>query len=93
MKTQHTPGPWTHKATASLGPQYAVYGESDRTGRDVAVVYNNGNEAEANARLIAAAPELLEALEKAADWLSRSTRIDDREQAEDARFAARKATL
>jgi len=60
-ETQHTPGPWMHKATASLGPQYAVYPEDSTTGAVICIVYDHGN-TEANARLIAAAPELLEAL-------------------------------
>jgi hypothetical protein len=60
-KGAHTPGPWTHKATASLGPQYLVYPEGDSY--DIAVIYDHGN-TEANARLIAAAPELLEALKE-----------------------------
>ena len=57
-KAQHTPGPWTHKATAG-NHDFSIYPES--TGRDVALVrdYN-----ESNARLIAAAPELLEALKE-----------------------------
>jgi hypothetical protein len=63
MKTEpkHTPGPWVSKPTASLGPQYAVYTESD--GHDIAIVYDHGN-TEANARLIAAAPELYSALKQ-----------------------------
>lgn len=53
---KHTAGPWTYKATASLGPQYAVYPENE--GYDIAIVYDHGD-AEANARLIASAPALL----------------------------------
>jgi hypothetical protein len=52
----HTPGPWTHKATAG-DHDFAVYPEA--TGRDLALVRDFN---EANARLIAAAPEMLEAL-------------------------------
>lgn len=59
----HTAGPWTYKPTASLGPQYAVYSETDSRGQDVAIVYSAHN-GEANARLIAAAPELLEGLKR-----------------------------
>ena len=47
------------KPTASLGPQWAVYPEAD--GPTIAIVYDHGN-TEANASLIAAAPDLLEAL-------------------------------
>jgi len=46
---------------------------------------------DANARLIAFAPELLAALQVAADWLARSARIDDREIADDCRAAIAKA--
>lgn len=52
----HTPGPWTHNATAG-DHDFAVYPEA--TGRDVALVRDFN---EANARLIAAAPELLRCL-------------------------------
>jgi hypothetical protein len=66
---QHTPGPWTSKATASLGPQYKVYPEAD--GPDIAIVYDHGN-TKANAQLIAAAPDLLAACLQAqnqeGDW-------------------------
>jgi hypothetical protein len=62
MKTQHTPGPWF------LNGPWNIY--ADRTaqqmrGKCVAQIVKQGNteEREANARLIAAAPELLAALE------------------------------
>lgn len=60
MKTTHTPGPWIARPTASLGPQFQVYPEND--GHDIAIIYDHGN-AEANARLIAAAPDLLATLQ------------------------------
>lgn len=60
----HTPGPWITKPTASLGPQWAVY--TELAGTDIAIVYDHGN-TEANARLIAASPELLDAA-KSAVW-------------------------
>ncbi len=62
--SSHTPGPWTAKPTASLGPQYKVYADDDTIGADIAIVYDHGN-TQANANLIAAAPCLLEA----ATWL------------------------
>lgn len=55
----HTPGPWTHKATAG-DHDFLIYPEA--TGRDVALVRDFN---EANARLIAAAPDMLEALRQA----------------------------
>lgn len=51
--------PLLYAATASLGPQYAVYDEA--TGKNVAIVYA-GDEAEATARTFAAAPDMLKAL-------------------------------
>ena len=58
----HTAGPWTCKPTASLGPQWAVYSESDTRGATIAVEYDHDENTEANARLLAAAPDLLAAL-------------------------------
>ncbi len=56
---EHTPGPWKvgrdHDGSLKVG-----------SGLDVAYVLGQGSGAEANARLIAAAPELLEALERVA---------------------------
>ena len=63
---KHTAGPWTYKATASLGPQYAVYPENE--GYDIAIVYDHGN-AEANAKLIAQAPALLAENARLREWM------------------------
>lgn len=62
--TQHTPGPWTH--TPGQDTVWARDGEllvarTDYTRGRMAI-----NEDEANARLIAASPEMLAALESAA---------------------------
>lgn len=56
MKTQHTPGPWKHEATRRR-----------ITAKSGTIIYkvslgDDLREEEANARLISAAPELLEAL-------------------------------
>lgn len=61
---QHTPGPWLHQPTAG-NHDFLVYDE--KTGRDVALVRDFDK---ANARLIAAAPGLLEALTNAAAILN-----------------------
>jgi hypothetical protein len=92
----HTPGPWTdYRATATRAPGVSVdiwHVNGDRDTTHVA----NGIYSEANARLIAAAPDLLAALEALAatartfrgvpaeeqEW----TPIDD--EALDAAFAA-----
>lgn len=60
QKTAHTPGPWQARKAAH-GP-IDIF---DRRNLDVVTVYGGGVESEAreaNARLIAAAPDLLEAL-------------------------------
>ena len=65
---KHTPGPWTPE----FGEAYRVRAQQD--GGQVAIMMNlkgrhglagrrNGDEVAANARLMAAAPELLEALQ------------------------------
>ena len=59
---KHTPGPW--KTTHSAMSGYRV---SDSTGWGVAVVLKDAND-EANAHLIAAAPQMLEALEACAAY-------------------------
>lgn len=53
-----TPGPWAiiRHATPEHSPQYGIYTE-DASGWDIATVH--GENAAANAALIAAAPELL----------------------------------
>jgi hypothetical protein len=59
MATQHTPGPW-HDTGLPVGYDAAI---SDEAGRCIAHVHRIGSipmaEAEANARLIAAAPDML----------------------------------
>ena len=52
---KHTPGPWCHGKLGNDADQWAIYDESGRT---IGLSYHG----EANARLMAAAPELLEAL-------------------------------
>lgn len=58
-ESKHTPGPWTYQEGTSPHFHGTVY--TEETGDSVAVTYND--EDGANARLIAAAPELLEVLE------------------------------
>jgi len=53
----HTPGPWT---ITTHGNQYGIIWGAER---GVAVIRDLKGETEANANLIAAAPELLEVLE------------------------------
>lgn len=58
MDTKHTPGPWSLKDDISL----VVGPSADPAGDPVATIEGHPEEAFANARLIAAAPDLLAAL-------------------------------
>ena len=78
MNTKHTPGEWRASAMEMDPGAWRLLnrGKIDivRRGQDViAAVWcgddKDGEEA-ANARLIAAAPELLEALQQAEEWLT-----------------------
>jgi hypothetical protein len=61
----HTPGPWVARLSASRDSWLIEYG--DRA--ELAMVYVEGDQTacEADARLIAAAPELLDALKRIVD--------------------------
>jgi hypothetical protein len=62
MKAQHTPGPWR----AEVQPDCSIariYGPKHSDGGEYAALFETSNHA--NARLIASAPELLEALKDA----------------------------
>ena len=71
--SKHTPGPWTvggtrhYKHSGSIdGVEVAIhYGPPESRGNCIAFAYGHGphGDAEADARLIAAAPELLSQLE------------------------------
>lgn len=66
MNTKHTPGPWSH-ATHTKQTTLAAHERIAMPGACAAGVWSMGCDREtvlATARLIAAAPELLEALEK-----------------------------
>ena len=66
--TQHTLGPW-RVATQGLGRNNAVF-PAEAVAPCIADCDGNPNaeEAQANARLIAAAPTMLDALERIYDW-------------------------
>ena len=81
METKHTPGPWNTDEQvifASSGEAVAStwkFGQFDTGGR------GSHAEAEANARLIAAAPDMLDALHQ---WAA-AERMEDAEELENAR--------
>ncbi len=65
--SKHTPGPWNCNRASSAGRNIIV---SESMPLDIAVLSNRDktqSEIDANARVIAAAPELLEALSKIND--------------------------
>ncbi len=67
MTMKHTPGPWSvsKHATPDYAPQFGIYaGDSPN---DLAIV--KGDNAEADAALIEAAPDLLAALQEAMPFL------------------------
>lgn len=63
----HTPGPWTSEAGSNTGRRI-IAPNAPKTRRVVAAC--GGKDREANARLIAAAPDMYEALKQAREWLS-----------------------
>ena len=61
MTVSHTPGPWESSAPGTQAIHYR--------GQDVATVHCGNKAWKANARLIAAAPEMLEALRLCAQFV------------------------
>lgn len=71
MKTHtHTPGPWRIDSKTRFGDYTIAAGDSVKTCEFIAKTQN-----EANANLIAAAPDLLEALEDAAFLMRMAAKI------------------
>lgn len=76
MSAAHTPGPWSMSAyipyEGHASARYYIYGHcGDSRSPTVAHIKNSTKQPmEANARLIAAAPELLDALRRAAQALA-----------------------
>lgn len=84
MSAQHTPGPWTFGYTGASG--YCIYGAGQHIA--ISILYKKDG-GEANARLIAAAPELLEALRLCAGFAEAYGQPETRDQV---RAAIAKAT-
>ena len=90
-ETKHTPGPWSVEKS-NLGPE--IWNQNTRVAR---VNINHEYHADmvddqANARLIAAAPELLEALEAILEAMPAQMSLDGEQLRSDAIAAIRKAT-
>jgi len=72
MNTQHTSGQWVlnqnNRADMNVRAGEKGFVIAQVTSDGVAHFIGNQSEAEANARLIAAAPELLEALQNCMSW-------------------------
>jgi hypothetical protein len=66
-ETTHTPGPWT---THKMGNTIYYYQIENNKGKWIADVKNQDQHSEANARLITAAPELLEVCKSILELLS-----------------------
>jgi hypothetical protein len=89
--TKHTPGPWVAYQTGGLLSPWNVRPE-DKSIEYVAGTFGRKEkEQEANARLIAAAPELLQSLIKVCDALEK-TISSDHQTLSDAREIIEKAT-
>lgn len=76
MKTQHTQGPWSLEYDYSLVMPFKR-GNYIVTAGPIGPSEANRDELRANARLIAAAPELLEALNDALKRISEAIRNED----------------
>jgi hypothetical protein len=79
MSTAHTPGPWIQGWDENF-PRQTVIIEQETNGRILAVVDDNDEQDKANARLIASAPELLEALNHAHNSLRTFRNVPKEEQ-------------
>ena len=93
--SNHTPGPWRRNVEGRNEDAWRVVSESKATGY-IAFIPPQHENAEANSRLIAAAPSLLEALKNTLDALYNETHGEDdtsyvREVKADARAAIAKA--
>ena len=88
---KHTPGPWRAIIRKNGGGITNAFVDM-QSGGHIAIPLNNPETAEANARLIAAAPELLEALQTWIAACDTGTHTDINQAREQARAAIAKAT-
>jgi hypothetical protein len=87
--SSHTPGPW-YKGAGFVRSEHGAICKMAHESPIMYAASTGSIENEANARLIAAAPELLEAVKKAADYFSSSA--DNHELVGVMRMALKKAT-
>ncbi len=100
MSTTHTPGPWAtskkciRRVTNTKGIVVctAVLRNRGTAEKGINQGSKRAQEAEANARLIAAAPDLLASLQSLVNCISETRGIDATNALESAREAIRKAT-
>ena len=65
METKHTPGPWNaHSIKKSAAPPYTPVSATTLIAQVYSTAFGDHEQSEANARLIAAAPDLLEAVKR-----------------------------
>ena len=67
METKYTPGPWAYKVTKemiSIESKHPTEKQISNEDISIAGIWSLGKSDKANAKLIAAAPELLEALKE-----------------------------
>jgi len=97
----HTPGPWHYVGDSLTHRQFDIYSPGAAPRQHICTVNNlsvealwkrDAQQAEANARLIAAAPALLEALQALTDWGRDHTSPKDPNSPHDLLIAARAAT-
>tara|TARA_Y100001973_G_scaffold99101_1_gene157799 strand:- start:8044 stop:8361 length:318 start_codon:yes stop_codon:yes gene_type:complete len=65
--TTHTPGPWAYRQSSGTLSFTAKISDSDHNRPSIATIHDSAGRGEANTRLIAAAPDMLEALKACAD--------------------------
>jgi hypothetical protein len=92
MSAKHTPGPWAIDGCASLGNMDVIYGSGRITMMECENDEINDDELFANAALIAAAPDLLAALERAEGFIS-GFEDDDTQEGVTEMLAAIRAAL
>jgi hypothetical protein len=87
MKTEHTPAPWT----IQHGENRRVYLINDRAGHAIGEIVYSDTRNPSDAQLIAAAPELLQALNGMLQLFADTQDMEDYETVQLARAAVYKA--